>query len=70
MNLEEYFSATRAIHAELAQIAETTRSMAYAGTANPANLQFTQLMARHFVLVNQFQQVHGRFIADNPEFNA
>jgi hypothetical protein len=47
MNLEEYFSATRATHAEFAQIVETTGNMAYVGTANPQNIQFAQLMARH-----------------------
>jgi len=70
MNLEEYFSATRAIHTELANIAEATGNMAHAVAAHPQNTQFTQLMARHSFLVNQFQQVHARFIADNPQFNA
>ena len=70
MSLEEYFTITRVIHSELAQIAEATGNIARAGTCNPHNSQFTQLMARHAALVRKFEQVHAKFSANSPHYIA
>ncbi|MGH8474733.1 MAG: hypothetical protein ACRER2_03015 [Methylococcales bacterium] len=70
MNIEQYFSASRAIHEEMAQIATTTGTMAVAQSAHPGNPQFVGLMRRHATLVAQFQDIHRQFVASNPHYAA
>ncbi len=70
MNIEQYFSASRAIHEEIAQIAATTKNMAVAQSAHSGNPQFVRLMQRHAELVAQFQELHRQFVQSNPNYAA
>lgn len=70
MNIEQFFSESRAIHEEMAQIATTTGNMAAAQSAHLGNPQFVALMRRHAALVAQFQDVYRQFVASNPNYAA
>lgn len=70
MKIEQYFSASRTIHEEIAQIATTTGEMAIAQSAHSGNPQFVELMTLHADLVAQFQELHRQFVRANPNYAA
>ena len=70
MNTEQYFSASRIIHEEIAQIAIMTGTMQINHSAHFGNPQFAGFMKRHADLVARFQELHRQFVQFNPDYPA
>lgn len=60
MKLKDYYAALRAIHAELAEIAEQTKTMAYANLADPSNSAWVSIMNRQDALLDQLGRLDSQ----------
>jgi hypothetical protein len=60
MKLKDYHAALRAIHAELAAIAEQTKTMAHANLADPSNSDWVYIMNQQDALLGQLGRLDGQ----------
>lgn len=60
MKVRDYYTALRAIHAELAAIAERTKIMAQANCAHPGNPDWVSIMDRQDALLGQLGRLDNQ----------
>ncbi|CAN7630008.1 hypothetical protein [Massilia sp. LjRoot122] len=60
MKLKDHYAALRAIHAELAAIAEQTKTMAHANLADPSNTDWLYIMDRQDALLGQLSRLDNQ----------
>ena len=58
MTLDQYNEAVKQIFAEQQSIAQLTAQLALAGSANPTNPQFAQLMTKQWSLMQQMAKLN------------
>ena len=59
MTLDQYNEAVKQIFAEQQSIAQLTAQLALAGSANPTNPQFAQLMTKQWELMQQMAKLNA-----------
>lgn len=62
MTLDEYNDAITRIHEELERIAQQTAQQGLAGSANPSNPLFNQIMARQAQLIKTAAELNERML--------
>jgi hypothetical protein len=60
MKLKDHYAALRAIHAELASIAEQTKTMAHRNLADPSNGDWLSIMSQQDALLYQLGRLYGQ----------
>jgi hypothetical protein len=60
VKLKDNYSALRAIHSELATIAERTKTMAHANLADPCVSEWVSIMDRQDDLLAQLSRLDGQ----------
>ncbi len=64
MKLQDYWNTCRAIHSELAAIAEEIYNMALSHCAGPSNHRYVDLMKKRQKLVNQLATLDTQRLED------